>query len=176
MVFFMVFFVSRFMILISFFAPVLADDKLEAIQLQATSIDNRLFDANHCLKTIKISPSGEGMDFHWGCGEKKYITMECAIDIAAQHHSAQNSTAGWHCNRPLPVLKLDGVNRIADVAVGRVGNKAAWAGCFVDSYGDFNSREKPYHSTACYRALATIQRIVNQTQRDPKEVAKELLE
>lgn len=128
------------------------------------------------MDKIKFSPLGDGIDFYWGCGDKKYITMECAVDKHGyQHLDSQYPTAGWHCNRPLPVLKLDGVNRISDVSVVRAGGKAAWAGCFVGGYGDFNSREKPYHKTECYRALRRIQSIVNQTQRDPNEVAKELL-
>jgi hypothetical protein len=171
----MMFFVIRFIILIPFSAPVLADDHVEATILEAAEIDNRLFDANHCMEKIKIAPSGDGIDFYWGCGDKKYITMECAVDRHYQRLTPRYPAAGWHCNRPLPVLKLDGVNRIADVAVGGVGEKAAWAGCFIDSYGDFNAREKPYHKTACYRALERIQSIVNQTQRDPHDVAKELL-
>ena len=166
----MVLFVPRLAILISFFSSVWAAD-----HLQATPIDNRLFDANHCLERITVSPLGDRIDFHWGCGDEKYITMECAIDRHYQRPAPSQSSDGWHCNRPLPVLKLDGVNRIADVAVGSVGKKTAWAGCFIDSYGDFDAREKPYHKTACYRALVRIQRIVNQTQRDPNDIAKELL-
>ncbi len=101
--------------------------------------------------------------------------MECVYDKAGYRDlGPQYSPPGWHCNWPLPALRLDGVNRIADVAVGSVGGKVAWAACFVSSYGDFNSRNKPYHDTACFRALQKIHRIVNQTQRDPNEVAKEL--
>lgn len=156
---------------ILFTAPALADYRPDAGE-----IHSRLFDANHCLEKTKTFPSGDGVDFYWGCGDKKYITMECVVDKAGyRDFGPQYSPPGWHCNRPLPVLKLDGAHRIADVAVGSVGGKVAWAACFVDSYGDFNSREKPYHNTECYRALERIQRIVNQTQRDPNEVAKELL-
>ncbi|MFQ5852355.1 MAG: hypothetical protein ACE5JU_17460 [Candidatus Binatia bacterium] len=156
---------------IVFTAPALAGDRSDA-----GKIDNRLFDANHCMERTKTFPSGDGVDFYWGCGDKKYITMECVYDNAGYRDLGSHyPPAGWHCNRPLPALKLDGVNRIADVAVRSVGEKVAWAACFVDSYGDFNSSKKPYHNTACYRALERIQRIVNQTQRNPNEVAKELL-
>ncbi len=142
----------------------------------AGEIDNPLFDANHCMERTKTFPSGDGVDFYWGCGEQKYITMECVIDRAGfQDLGPHYSPPGWHCNWPLPVVKLDGVHRIADVAVGSVGGEMAWAGCFVLSYGDFSSRQKPYHHTACYRALEKIHTIVNQTQRDPNEVVREVL-
>jgi len=164
-------FVSRFIVMFAFSVTALAADELEA-----STIDHRLFDANHCMERIETSPARDSIEFFWGCGDKKYITMECAVDRQGYRHLApQYPTAGWHCNRPLPVLKIDGINRIADVSVGGVGKRVAWAGCFVDSYGDFNSREKPYHKTACYRALKRIQNIVNQTQRDPNEAVKELL-
>ena len=151
--------------------PAPADDKLHT-----TRIDHRLFDANHCMEKTQTWPTGDGVDFYWGCGDRKYITMECVYDRTGfRNFGPQYPPAGWHCNRPLPVLRLDGVNRIADVAVGSVGGKAAWAACFVDSYGDFKSRKKPYHNTACYHALERIQKMVNHTQRDPNEVAIELL-
>lgn len=164
----------RFILAVIFFivftGPAMADPRW-----QAGKIDHRLFDASDCMEKIKTFPSGDGVDFYWGCGDKKYITMECVVDRAGYHDfGPQYSPPGWHCNWPLPALKLDGVNRIADVAVGSVGGKVAWAACFVNSYGDFNSRKKPYHDTACYRALKRIHRIVNQTQRDPNEVAREL--
>ncbi len=53
--------------------------------------------------------------------------------------------------------------------------KAYWAACFVASYGDFASREKPYHRTGCWRAMRDITRAVRQHRRDPGLVARELL-
>lgn len=149
---------------------------LGAIRSDAGEIEHRLFDANLCMEKTKTFRSGDGVDFYWGCGDQKYITMECVVDRTGfRELGPQFSPPGWHCNWPLPVLKLDGVNRIADVAVGSVDGEIAWAGCFVHSYGDFSSREKPYHQTACYRGLVKIHRIVNQTKRDPNEVASEVL-
>ncbi len=142
----------------------------------SSEIDHLLFDANHCLQRVQTAPSGESVEFYWGCGEKKYVTMECVYDKEGYLDlGLQYLSAGWHCNWPLPTLRLDGVSRIADVAVRSAGDEVAWAACFVESYGDFNSRKKPYHDTACYRALQRIHTIVNQTQRDPREVAKDLL-
>jgi hypothetical protein len=141
-----------------------------------SEIDHPLFDANHCLERFQTTPSGDTVEFYWGCGETKYITMECVYDNAGyQDLGRQYLPGGWHCNWPLPALRLDGVSRIADVAVRSAGKEKAWAGCFVNSYGDFNSPKKPYHDTACYRALQRIHTIVNQTQRDPRKVAKDLL-
>jgi hypothetical protein len=149
---------------------------LEGTRSDAGEIEHHLFNANHCMEKIRTTPSGDGVDFYWGCGDQKYITMECVVDRAGfRELGPQFSPPGWHCNWPLPVLKLDGINRIADVAVGSVGGEMAWGGCFVHSYGDFGSREKPYHQTACYRALVKIHRIVNQTRRNPNNVAKEVL-
>ncbi len=142
---------------------------------EGSEMDHPLFDANHCLEQIQTPPAGDTIEFYWGCGEKKYLTMECVYDKAGyQDLGHPYSPAGWHCNWPLPTLKLDGVSRIADVAVRSAGDEVAWAACFVESYGDFNSPKKPYHDTACYRALQRIHTIVNQTQRDPRQVAKNL--
>jgi len=142
---------------------------------EGSEMDHPLFDANHCLERIQTTPSGDTVEFYWGCGEKKYLTMECVYDKAGyQDLRPDYSAAGWHCNWPLPTLRLDGVSRIADVAVRSAGDEVAWAACFVESYGDVNSPKKPYHDTACYRALLRIHTIVNQTQRDPREVAKNL--
>ena len=164
--------ILAFVLFVMFISPSLGGTRSDAGE-----IEHHLFDANHCMEKTETYPSGDGVDFHWGCGDQKYITMECVVDRAGfRDMGPQYSPPGWHCNWPLPVLKLDGVIRIADVAVGRAGGEVAWAGCFVHSYGDFSSPEKPYHRTACYRALVKIHRIVNQTQRDPNKVAEELLQ
>ena len=140
-------------------------------------ITHRLFDANRCMERIEIFPSGDGVEFHWSCGDKKFISMECVYDDTGYRDISPNlAPRGWHCNWPLPKIKLDGNNRIGDVAVRSVGGRVAWAACFVESYGDFDSREKPYHDTACYRSLLSIRNTVNQTQRDPNHVAKGLLQ
>ena len=153
------------------------DSRSEAAVREFVPIGNRLFDANHCMEVAGIDPIGVRVVFYWGCGDRKIVSMECVYDgMGYRDIASALAPEGWHCNRPLPKIRLGGPHRVGDVAVRSVGGKATWAGCFVDSYGDFDSRENPYHGTACYRALLQIQTTVNRTQRSPSEVAKEILE
>ncbi len=145
-----------------------------AVIREFVPVANRLFDANHCME--RIVPSGDGVAFHWGCGDRKLVSMECVYDAAGFRDLAPTfAPRGWHCNRPLPKIAIEGNGRIGDVAVRSVGDGVAWAACFVESYGDFATREKPYHGTACYRALMRLHEEVNRTQRNPGEVAREIL-
>lgn len=151
--------------------PLLA---FSASSWDSRSIRGPLFDANHCLQGVRLSSETETVEFLWACGESRLITMSCVFDLAGYRaFGSERPPPGWHCNRPLPVLK-DGIGaRISDVAVRSADRRVVWAACFVDDYGEPNVREKPYHDTACYRAMMTVQREVNETQRDPVKIAAE---
>ncbi len=139
-------------------------------------ITHRLFDANHCLGRIQRRADRGTVEFHWKCATAKMITMACVFDGAGYPGLGQQfARPGWHCNYPLPIATGAGEERAGDVAVGDVTGKAYWAACFVASYGDFASREKPYHRTGCWRAMRDITRAVRQHRRDPALVARELL-
>ena len=139
-------------------------------------ITHRLFDANHCLGNIQRRADKGTVEFHWKCGRAKMITMSCVMDRAGyQGLGPRFARPGWHCNYPLPIAVGPGEERAGDVAVGDVTGKAYWAACFVAGYGDFASREKPYHRTPCWRAMRDISRAVGQHGRDPTAVARELL-
>ncbi|MCH8095512.1 MAG: hypothetical protein IID53_00345 [Proteobacteria bacterium] len=140
-----------------------------------TAIDHALFDANHCLTGIRPSGEESAVEFHWGCAKMKLITISCVFDRAGYLGLGPRfARPGWHCNHPLPVLADETGRRISDVAVGDPGGPAVWAACAVADLGEFASRRKPYHRTACYRAMIAIGKAVNGTGRDPQMVADEL--
>ena len=141
----------------------------------ATPIDHPLFDANHCLTEIQRAAADGAVRFHWGCPKLKLITISCVYDgtgyLGLGRAFAQ---PGWHCNHPLPVLPDAQGLRVSDVAVGEPQGAPVWAACAVAELGEFSVREKPYHRSACYRALLRISRTVNRTGRSPREVAAEI--
>ncbi|HEX9808842.1 MAG TPA: hypothetical protein VGC25_04470 [Alphaproteobacteria bacterium] len=133
-----------------------------------------LFDANHCLEGIARRPVRGTVEFRWGCGEARMVTMSCVNDRAGYHGLGPGfARPGWHCNHPLPVMAQGGA-RASDVAVGDVAGEAVWAACFVAEYGDFAAREKPYHATPCWRALRAIGEAVNRDGLSPVEAARGL--
>ncbi len=141
-----------------------------------TPLDHALFDANHCLADIRPSRGESAVEFHWGCAKMKLITLSCVLDRTGYLGLGPRfARPGWHCNHPLPVLADKTGRRISDVAVGDPGGPAVWAACAVTDLGDFASRPKPYHGTACYRAMIVIGNTVNGTGRDPHAVADEIL-
>ena len=141
-----------------------------------TPIDHPLFDANHCLTDIQPSREESAVEFHWGCAEKKLITISCVRDRTGYLGLGPRfARPGWHCNHPLPVLADETGRRISDVAISDPGGPAVWAACAVADLGEFASRPKPYHRTECYRAMIAIGKAVNGTGRHPDAVAGELL-
>ena len=139
-------------------------------------IVHRLFDANHCLGRIQRRADRGTVVFNWKCGKARLITMSCVMDRAGyQGLGRRFARPGWHCNYPLPVPIGPGAERAGDVAVGDVGGYAYWAACFVSSYGDFASRQKPYHRTPCWRAMRDIWQAVRRHGRNPAAVARDLL-
>ncbi len=141
-----------------------------------TPIDHPLFDANPCLTDIQPSGEESAVEFHWGCAEKKLITISCVFDRTGYLGLGLSfARPGWHCNHPLPVLEDERGDRISDVAIGDPHGRSVWAACVVVDLGDFAARVKPYHGTACYRAMIKIKRAVNRTGRDPSAVAAEIL-
>ncbi len=141
-----------------------------------TAIDHALFDANHCLTDIRPSREESAVEFHWGCAGIKLITISCVLDRTGYLGLGPRfARPGWHCNHPLPVLADETGRRISDVAISDPGGPAVWAACAVADLGEFASRPKPYHRTACYRAMIAIGKAVNGTGRDPQAVAEELL-
>jgi len=142
----------------------------------STPIDHPLFDANPCLTDIQRLRQGSVVEFHWGCAEKKLITISCVFDRTGYLGLGPSfARPGWHCNYPLPVLEDEKGDRISDVAIGDPHGRSVWAACVVTDLGDFAARVKPYHGTACYRAMIKIERAVNRTGRHPSEVADEIL-
>jgi hypothetical protein len=138
-------------------------------------IDHPLFDANPCLTDIQPSREGSAVEFHWGCAEKTIITISCVFDRTGYLGLGPSfARPGWHCNHPLPVLEDEQGDRISDAAIGDPHGRSVWAACIVTDLGDFAARVKPYHGTACYRALIKIGRTVNRTGRDPSAVAAEI--
>ena len=141
-----------------------------------TAIDHALFDANHCLTAIRPSRGESAVEFHWGCAKMKLITISCVFDRTGYLGLGPRfARPGWHCNHPLPVLADETGRRISDVAISDPDGPAVWAACAVTDLGDFASRPKPYHGTACYGAMIAITGVVNDTGRDPQMVADELL-
>ncbi len=141
-----------------------------------TAIDHVFFDANHCLTAIRPARAESAVEFHWGCKESRLITLSCVLDRTGYLGLGPRfARPGWHCNHPLPVLADETGRRISDVAVGDLDGPAVWAACAVADLGDFASRPKPYHGTACYRAMIAIGKAVNGTGRDPQAVAAEIL-
>ncbi len=139
-------------------------------------IDHALFDANHCLTDIRPSREESAVEFHWGCAEKKLITISCVFDRTGYLGLGPGfARPGWHCNHPLPVLADEDGRRISDVAVGDPQGRSVWAACAVADLGDFAARAKPYHETACYRAMIRIKTAVNRDGRDPAAAAAEIL-
>jgi hypothetical protein len=142
----------------------------------AMPLDHAFFDANHCLTEIRPSRTDSAVEFHWGCKGLKLITISCVFDRTGYPGLGPRfARPGWHCNHPLPVLADETGRRISDVAVGDPDGPAVWAACAVTDLGDFASRAKPYHGTACYRAMIAITGAVNRNGRDPQAVAEELL-
>lgn len=138
-------------------------------------IDHPLFDANHCLIDIQPSREESGVAFRWGCPEKKLITLSCVFDRTGYLGLGPRfARPGWHCNHPLPVLPDEQGMRISDVAVSAPKGLPVWAACAVADLGDFVGRVKPYHGTACYRAMSRISGTVNRTGRNPRVVAAEI--
>jgi hypothetical protein len=141
-----------------------------------TPIDHPLFDANHCLTDIQPSREESAVEFHWGCAEKKLITISCVFDHTGYLGLGPRfARPGWHCNHPLPVQEDENGHRISDVAIGDPHGRSVWAACAVADLGDFAARVKPYHGTACYRAMIRIGRAVNRAGRDPDAVGAEIL-
>ena len=141
-----------------------------------TLINHPLFDANSCLTDIEPSRGGSVVEFHWGCAEREIITISCVFDRTGYLGLGPSfARPGWHCNYPLPVLEDEKGDRISDVAIGDPHGRSVWAACVVTDLGDFAARVKPYHGTACYRAMIKIERAVNRTGRHPSEVADEIL-
>ena len=141
-----------------------------------TAIDHAFFDANHCLTAIRPARRERAVEFHWGCAKRRLITISCVLDRSGYLGLGPRfARPGWHCNHPLPVLADETGRRISDVAVGDPDGPAVWAACAVADLGDFASRPKPYHKTPCYRAMIAIGKAVNDTGRDPRMVADELL-
>ena len=142
----------------------------------AQPIDHPLFNANHCLRRIERLIDKGTVVLHWKCGAAKLITMSCVHDRTGYGGLGPRfARPGWHCNYPLPVLADDRGERASDVAVGDVSGPAYWAACFVASYGDFASRQKPYHRTPCWQALRGIHRAVRRDGRSPAAAARDLL-
>ncbi len=142
----------------------------------AAPIAHAAFDANHCLAAIRPSEQDSAVEFHWDCADSKLITMSCVFDRSGYMGlGPEFARPGWHCNHPLPVLEDGNGLRISDVAVGDVHGRAVWAACMVADFGDVGSRVKPYHGTACYRAMIAIGGAVNRTGRDPLAVAAEVV-
>ncbi len=141
-----------------------------------TPIDHWLFDANHCLTDIQPSREESAVEFHWGCAEKKLITISCVFDRTGYLGLGPRfARPGWHCNHPLPVQEDEKGHRISDVAIGDPHGRSVWAACAVSDLGDYAARVKPYHGTACYRAMIKIGTAVNRAGRDPVAVAAEIL-
>ena len=141
-----------------------------------TPIVHALFDANQCLIDIAPSTNDDGIAFRWGCPSRNLITVSCVFDRTGYLGlGSRFARPGWHCNRPLPVLPDEDGNRVSDVAVSDPQGAPVWAACAVADLGDFSARTKPYHGTACYRALIRISDTVNRTGRDPRGVAAEVL-
>ncbi len=141
-----------------------------------TPIDHPLFDANHCLTDIQPSREESAVEFHWGCAEKTLITIYCVIDRTGYLGLGPRfARPGWHCNHPLPVQEDEKGHRISDVAIGDPHGRSVWAACAVADLGNFAARVKPYHGTACYRAMIRIGKAVNRAGRDPGAVAAEIL-
>ncbi|UCH74634.1 MAG: hypothetical protein JSU82_01905 [Rhodospirillales bacterium] len=139
-------------------------------------IDHALFDANHCLTEIRASVEESAVEFHWGCPETELITISCVFDRTGYLGLGPDfARPGWHCNHPLPVLEDEDGRRISDIAVGDPHGRSVWAACAVAELGDFAARAKPYHGTACYRAMIAIKTAVNRDGRDPAAVAADIL-
>ena len=135
----------------------------------------KLFDANHCLIDIRPSREERAVEFRWGCADSRLITISCVFDRTGYPGlGARFTRPGWHCNHPLPVLEDETGQRISDVAVGDPLGRSVWAACVVADLGAFAARVKPYHGTACYRAMIAIGAEVNRTGRDPRAVAAEM--
>jgi hypothetical protein len=97
-----------------------------------TPIDHPLFDANHCLTDIQPSREESAVEFHWGCAEKKLITISCVFDRTGYLGLGPRfARPGWHCNHPLPVLEDENGHRISDVAIGDPHGRSVWAACAV---------------------------------------------
>lgn len=139
-------------------------------------IEHALFDANDCLDAVRPVPWDSAIEFHWSCPARELVTISCVFDRFGYHGlGPEFAEPGWHCNHPLPVLEDEGGARISDVAIGDTRGRYVWAACAVTDLGDFAERVKPYHSTACYRALIGIKRAVNREGRDPEAAAAEIL-
>lgn len=139
-------------------------------------IAHALFDANGCLDAVRPVPWDSTIEFHWSCPAQELVTISCVFDRFGYHGlGPEFAEPGWHCNHPLPVLEDEEGARISDVAIGDTRGRYVWAACAVDGLGDFAERVKPYHGTACYRALIGIKRAVNREGRDPEAAAAEIL-
>ncbi len=142
-----------------------------------TALAYPLFDANRCLTGLRTLHEEGTVEFIWGCAEKKIITISCVFDRAGYSGLGPRfARPGWHCNHPLPVLGDEKADRVSDVAVGDPRGRSVWAACAVPDLGEFAARVKPYHGTACYRAMIGIGAAVSRTGRHPAEVAAEFLQ
>jgi hypothetical protein len=142
----------------------------------AGALRHRLLDANGCLEGIIVSPAGNDVQFAWGCPKRQILTMECVFDLSGYGGFGKpGASAGWHCNRPLPLVALSGSRRISDVAVGRAGARMAWAACFIPDLAEQQAVDGHHRHTECYRLLLKIHQDVRRTGDDPRSALAEML-